>query len=572
MKPENQIEQKLRALADAVGRRDSFVNDVMNRIENSSIQPGIKKQGNIVFRRILMKTTMKLTTAAAVIIGIFIAMHYFNPGGGIALADVYTKVRQVPAFVYKITIKASGNIGETLPPGESETRATVIVSDEYGMKMEQTIIMVQPDTTVQQQIYMVPAEKKIVSIDPALKVYQDIEFSNDLFERLKKEFCEPREMIKQLLACKYTDLGRSEIDGIAVQGFETTDPAYSAGVFGGKAVTTLWVDVDTWLPVKSEMHVQGDSDSAEASIVIDRFEWNIAARADDFQPAIPDDFIKMGSMTLPEMNVNTAIEGLRLYAELADEYPKKIDLMSLSQTANLFIFRKEGVTQRMQQLRQSGLSVEEVMSNIMQEFYAPIHALGMYHMTLVQDKKDPVYFGNQVNPQDTDAVLMRWKIKGNTYQVIFGDLSTAEMQYEDLVKIEPEIKEEQESELTVVTPDLNRAYNESLQRQLSYDSMKNVKTMLLACWGYSGKHGGQWPQTLQELVSEGMDAGVLINPLQPDNVNGYIYLKPAANHSSQTVVIYEAYETWDSGINVGFFDGHVEYIRDEPDFKKKLGQ
>ena len=38
MKPDNHIEQKLEQLADCVGPRDSFVNDVMTRIENSPVQ------------------------------------------------------------------------------------------------------------------------------------------------------------------------------------------------------------------------------------------------------------------------------------------------------------------------------------------------------------------------------------------------------------------------------------------------------------------------------------------------------------------------------------------------------
>ncbi len=573
MKPDKHIEQKLEALAETIGSRNSFVDDVMSKIESSPVQPGKKTEtGNIVLRRIKMKSISKFAAAAIIMIGVS-AVFLFNFGpGSIALADVYSKVQQVQAFAYKITIKASGNINESMPPGESETNTAVTVSKEYGMKMEQTTHMIEQNKSLHQQIFLISAEKKIVSIDPAMKIYQDIELSEGLFERLKKEYCEPREMIKQMLACDYTDLGRSEIDGITVQGFETTDPAYSAGVFGQRAVTTLWVDVDTWLPVKSKMDIQGNSDTAEASIVIDSFEWNIPARADDFQPVIPDSFTKMGSMMLPEMNENTAIEGLRLFADLTGEYPGKIDLLTLAQKANLFIFRKEQVAQRMQEFRQSGLSVEDVMSNIMQEFYAPIHALGMYHMTLVQDKKDPAYFGNQVTPQDTDAVLMRWKIEGNTYQVIFGDLNTTEMPYEELIQIEPEIKVEQETQAQVIIPDLSKTYSKAQLRQLTYDSMSNVKKMLMACWGYSQKHGGQWPEKLQDLVSDGLDPGMLINPLLPDSDNGYIYLKPPSTRSSQTVVIYEAYHKWDRGINVGFYDGHVEFIRDEADFKNKLSQ
>jgi len=76
----------------------------------------------------------------------------------------------------------------------------------------------------------------------------------------------------------------------------------------------------------------------------------------------------------------------------------------------------------------------------MLELMAPIQSLGMFQMKLVQEKKDPAYYGDQVTPENTDAVLMRWKNDEGTYTVIFGDLSTVDMEYEDLVKIEPQVE------------------------------------------------------------------------------------------------------------------------------------
>jgi hypothetical protein len=74
MKPENNIEQKLEQLADAIGSSDSFVSDVMNRIENSSSQPSKKQERNIVLRKILMKKSIKLTVAASILIAVFLSL------------------------------------------------------------------------------------------------------------------------------------------------------------------------------------------------------------------------------------------------------------------------------------------------------------------------------------------------------------------------------------------------------------------------------------------------------------------------------------------------------------------
>ena len=52
----------------------------------------------------------------------------------------------------------------------------------------------------------------------------------------------------------------------------------------------------------------------------------------------------------------------------------------------------------------------------------PIQTLGSFYMLLVQDKKDPAYYGEIVTPDDLDQVLMRWKVSDNEYRVIFGGL------------------------------------------------------------------------------------------------------------------------------------------------------
>jgi hypothetical protein len=85
-----------------------------------------------------------------------------------------------------------------------------------------------------------------------------------------------------------------------------------------------------------------------------------------------------------------------------------------------------------------GLDQIKLQESLMQDFLVPVQSLAMFHTTLLQDEKDPVYYGDQVMPEDTDAVLMRWKLDNGKYKVIFCDLSTVEMDYEDLIKIEPQ--------------------------------------------------------------------------------------------------------------------------------------
>lgn len=84
MNSDKNIEQKLETLADALGTRDSFVSDVMTRIENPPVQPGNVAEASSfgdktgkpthVLRRILMKKTVKLTAAAVILIAAFLSL------------------------------------------------------------------------------------------------------------------------------------------------------------------------------------------------------------------------------------------------------------------------------------------------------------------------------------------------------------------------------------------------------------------------------------------------------------------------------------------------------------------
>lgn len=73
MKPDQQMEQRLEQLAEAVGHRDSFVDEVMRRIENSPVQFSKKQKRKIVLRSILMRN-VKLTAAASILIGTILAL------------------------------------------------------------------------------------------------------------------------------------------------------------------------------------------------------------------------------------------------------------------------------------------------------------------------------------------------------------------------------------------------------------------------------------------------------------------------------------------------------------------
>ena len=217
-----------------------------------------------------------------------------------------------------------------------------------------------------------------------------------------------------------------------------------------------------------------------------------------------------------------------------------------------------------------GLSKEEAMKKAQEEavkksmeMMMPLQSLAMFYMTLVQGDKEPAYYGKFISPGDAQSVLLRWKKDDTTYRVIMGDLSATDMSPEELQQIESQMPSQEqsppESSSSIAPLEDTARY---AQFEAHGQSMINIKKILLACFAYVGKNNGQWPETLESIA--GQD-GV--------KTEGHIYILPNKAISPQkNVVIYESYQTWGDGINVGFADGHVEFIRDQAEFQKLLSQ
>jgi hypothetical protein len=63
----------------------------------------------------------------------------------------------------------------------------------------------------------------------------------------------------------------------------------------------------------------------------------------------------------------------------------------------------------------------------MMERIMTLQSIGFFYRTLVEDKKEPVYYGESVGPDDADKVLLKWKVSDDHYRVIFGDLTAEDI-------------------------------------------------------------------------------------------------------------------------------------------------
>lgn len=375
----------------------------------------------------------KLAIAAAVVIACLMGLFLWTgTQSSVALADVLTRLQQVNAYMYQMTILTTGpRVGDT--PVEHEARATALISQELGMKMtmEMDRRVPGPDGAgpMLQETYMLPRQKKAVTLMPGQKKYMQIDLDDAAFEERLKENRDPRTMVRQILDCQYTSLGRSTIDGVEVEGFQTTDPNYLGGMMGEVDVK-IWVDLKTQLPVLLEMDMQMGEMRSHAAI--GDFQWDVVVDASEFEPVIPDDYTTLGGgpLQMPAMNEETAIQGLRLFAELGGRYPEKLDMVTLMSVMK--DLAKRSVADGHQPERDD---MDERIKELTQTL-APVVGIGSFYMSLSQDQKHPAYYGDVVTPQDADQVLMRWQVSETEYRVIFGSLHVETVSAEALAELE----------------------------------------------------------------------------------------------------------------------------------------
>jgi len=403
----------------------AVLDDVIEAFESSKNNKSATYQPDIW--RIIMKSRItKLAVAAVIMIAALLAIYNIGPSS-VALADVLAKVEQAKAYIYKMNVKVTGSMMPGWPMGQDMT-GTVTISKDLGMKTEMEMIDPNAGETTTQENYIVPDEKLMVMLMHEKKQFIRTEFSDDLAARMKKQNNDPRELIRQMLGVKYTELGKSEIDGVEVDGFETTDPGISGGTTGDVKVT-LWVDSKSWLPVLMEMDMSINEQTRSRSTFYD-YQWDVPVEKSEFVPVIPDDYEAVfEGLKFPEMTEEAAIEGLRLVADLLGRYPKQVSIVDLMQEVSPIMF------ERIKKDQPEDMTEIELETKMM-DAILPVYPIGLFYMALIQDQKEPVYYGETVGPDDVEAVLLWWKISDEKYRVIFGDLSALDVTAEKLKELE----------------------------------------------------------------------------------------------------------------------------------------
>ena len=395
-----------------------------------------------MWRFVMKNPSVKLAIAAVIFIACLIGLSLWRTtGSGIVLADVLARIEQVKAYRFKSTEQGSKKVtGEDPNKPYNFADRTILISEEYGMKVKREHLDPNGGESTFDEAYALPPKRTFIFIDAKQKKYTRTELDDVFAEQWQDSG--PHTFLKRILKTKYESLGRSTMDGIEVEGFQTTYPNFLAhgsnfGQSKRQVDQKLWVDVKTRLPVRCDatwvdFDQMGNKKQYEHTVMHD-FQWDVPVAAADFEPVIPRDYTGTVFKYPAHITEETALQGLKVLVELLGKYPEEIT----DDGDTVLRLAEKSETPAALRLKEEikGLTDEQI-NNKLVDFLMPIRGGDLFYDRLQWDKKDPAYYGKTVTPKDTDKVLLRWKVSDNEYRVIFGDLHSQTVTAEALAKLE----------------------------------------------------------------------------------------------------------------------------------------
>ena len=244
------------------------------------------------------KVTRYSAAAVVTLAAVLVLLSPFgtSKNGSIVWADVVEKVSEMRTLVHKER-RIGWEIGkeETLKKGE----VTRYASEEYGLAEHQY----DDEGNLMFRAYFLKDKQQFIIVFPAEKKYLKLSLSEDIFNRLIRMLT-PRGLVEYYTSGQYRKLGRADFDNFDVEGFEITDPNLLFPIPeplrsmcpARDLVGRLWIDVDTSLPVGTEIECNTGRGlltgfkKLHLEFRAYDFQWNAELPEEIFEPNIPDDY------------------------------------------------------------------------------------------------------------------------------------------------------------------------------------------------------------------------------------------------------------------------------------------
>jgi len=284
MKPRDDLEQFINGVKlETKPEADARVFEKMLSVQEKPQEIGSAVNVPGFWRNIMKSKITKYVAAAVIVMGILILISFLGgspDGAGVAWAQVVEKMDQIDTVISKVTVTEGAD-------ESTAVTGTRYYSRKYGHRMD------YGDGTDKSINYYSSADNTYIIWHVGQKgclrfIYPDAEE----FEKRTRRG-DPRSLVKKVMTeYEYKEIGRSEINGVTVEGIEFIQPA-DGDLQGGTG--RLWVEVGTDLPVYFEVEsvfARGDGGKTESlKMVIEEFQWNAEIGADIMPLKLPDDII-----------------------------------------------------------------------------------------------------------------------------------------------------------------------------------------------------------------------------------------------------------------------------------------
>jgi hypothetical protein len=260
-------------------RREERLRQAIERADTSE-----QKNRGFIWRGFMSNRLPRIALAAAVLLATAVGIQHFGghlDGTSVAWADVAEKLSHINDYVYRE--RNIQSIGARTPGFElkDEYETWWYYSGEFGSRWDQ-----YQNKELIGQYYILQKQQESVWVHS-----RDKTFCCRPQELPQTASLDPTRRIREVLAGPYVKLGRTTIDGVLVEGIEVQGQKVGCARLDD-AVSRLWVNVETELPVwlESEGKMYG-SDVCSRQIQ-DQFRWNVNLTEADFTPVLPADFVQ----------------------------------------------------------------------------------------------------------------------------------------------------------------------------------------------------------------------------------------------------------------------------------------
>lgn len=319
MKPENNNQNFDQLISQFLGRPElKFDFDAWKHSHIEAIQEYEKEiektkasvqTGQNTWRRIMKNRLTKYAAAAIFIVGIMLGIHFMGgspDGAKVVWAEVYKNIESINSFVYRSTRNAISGPGKEGYEYKTEGHTITYHSFEYGTRID----CYYQDGELYLSSYSLKSPKNFISIFYRQKTYS----------RISADWAglgqgDPRLLVKHIMSGEYTQLGSEIIDGMEAEGIELEGQKVSGEALDN-AVTRLWVDVKTGLPVRIELEGTEHGSETKVKIVQDEFQWNADLDVTVFEPDIPSDYILVEEEESPNLSYEDRLNEVRAIPEI----------------------------------------------------------------------------------------------------------------------------------------------------------------------------------------------------------------------------------------------------------------